>query len=1235
MEIFFKYLEKIIKNKYEYFINIIKNKYEKIEAYVDDDGTIDTSKIVYEDLAPKDNIDKDGVYAKALDWALGNDNILNIALTGPYGSGKSSILRTYKKKRPNNTYLNVSLASFRKDGTDYKDKNNKEYSKNNTLDEIEIEKSILQQLFYRVKSEKIPYSRFGKIKNLKSKELIKKIGFIVITSIVGIVIFFPNTINIVKSNASILTSFKFSNNLIIILYIIFFIFSFKILIDILKYFNKGLKLSKINLQKAEIELEKSNDESIFNRYLDEILYFFEVTKYNVLFIEDLDRFDDVNIFTKLRELNSLINNSQQINKKVVFIYAIKDEMFTNKNRTKFFDFIIPVIPVINASNSGELLFKKIKKDKLDKSICEKFINDITIYIDDMRILNNIYNEFIIYKQTLSDVSLNLKNLLSIIVYKNIYPDDFAKLQFNEGIVYQAFEKKNKVISEESRNIKEKYLKLEEKLKFIEKEHLNSIKELNGAFLLELCQGETDFTNIIVNNESYNFSDILEDSFDISVFYDQTINVQYRYSSNINITMKEIDDKLGNEKSFLERVKIIKLKNKSSKEDIKQEISALRRKETLIKSWSLSKTIQKVGVESIFEETTIKQKKLIIFLLRHGYIDEMYQIYITYFYPGSLTKNDMNFIMSIKDQEALEPTYELKKIDKIIDRLNINEFERNEVLNYNLVEFILENNIKYQEYFKVILEQLSNELYSSITFIDSFKNITMHKELFIKSLCNNWSNIWFYIENKSNFPLLKKDEYLKDIIVLGDIEDITKINKENILTKYISGKFDLINLMSEENGTEKIKKIIKNLGVKFKNVDSVSEDNELLEFIFENNLYEINKTMIESIIQQKDANSLQNIYRRNYTIIKQINYAPLYMYINENLNQYIEDVFLKLENNDIETEEAVIELLNNEQLNKKLKHKIIDKEGVNISNITSINKELWSKVISSFKIEISWFNLINYYDFVREIDEVVISFLNKENNCDILSKEKLNKNNNFEDELYEEFSENIILSKKISENVFLKLSQSIPYSYDEFDASSLSGYRVCSMINCKLLDFTLKNYNNLRQTHKDKLILFIERNIDVYVEEQNIYEVDSNDIFNILNSKTVTIEQKVIVINKMDKGIVDDDLNLSKLICDILLKCTGNIRINKQLLENIFENPFPETKKIRLLTKQINYLDNQSITDYLIMVGKQYENITATGKRPLIDDSDINRELLRQLIANGYISSFREDKHKLRVQTKLR
>lgn len=153
--------------------------------------------------------------------------------------------------------------------------------------------------------------------------------------------------------------------------------------------NNGVKESQIvtiNFEDLDYE-ELTNYKKLYN-YLDEILYFFEVNNYNIVIFEDLDRFKNPEIFVKLRELNFLINNYEKVDRKVVFIYAIKDDVFLSKERTKFFYFIIPVIPYLNSTNSYEILRKYVLK--VSTSIDEDYINDIAPYIDDMRLMNLIF-----------------------------------------------------------------------------------------------------------------------------------------------------------------------------------------------------------------------------------------------------------------------------------------------------------------------------------------------------------------------------------------------------------------------------------------------------------------------------------------------------------------------------------------------------------------------------------------------------------------------------------------------------------------------------------------------------------------------------------------------------------------------------------------------------------------------------------------------------------------------------
>ncbi len=64
----------------------------------------------FEKLTPIDNAQIDA-YSEALDFAFEHDDIKNVAITGPYGAGKSSILESYKKGKEL-SFLHVSLAHF-------------------------------------------------------------------------------------------------------------------------------------------------------------------------------------------------------------------------------------------------------------------------------------------------------------------------------------------------------------------------------------------------------------------------------------------------------------------------------------------------------------------------------------------------------------------------------------------------------------------------------------------------------------------------------------------------------------------------------------------------------------------------------------------------------------------------------------------------------------------------------------------------------------------------------------------------------------------------------------------------------------------------------------------------------------------------------------------------------------------------------------------------------------------
>jgi hypothetical protein len=127
--------------KLKQFINGLINTAKKIPVFRENSS--------FTDLTPIDNADPDGSYSEAISFALKNSRIKNIALTGPYGSGKTSIIRTYEKNN-NYKFLNISLASFKEED-------------NKSIEKTLIERSILQQMLYGADANKLPYSRFKRI----------------------------------------------------------------------------------------------------------------------------------------------------------------------------------------------------------------------------------------------------------------------------------------------------------------------------------------------------------------------------------------------------------------------------------------------------------------------------------------------------------------------------------------------------------------------------------------------------------------------------------------------------------------------------------------------------------------------------------------------------------------------------------------------------------------------------------------------------------------------------------------------------------------------------------------------------------------------------------------------------------------------------------------------------------------------------------------------------------------
>ena len=457
-------------------------------------------------------------YVKRLEKALrGEDTkIHNIALSGVYGSGKSSILEKVvedlEEERPHTTRT-ISLAPLAaqlkeqddkktdfvsdKDGSASKEPSgaSPKPSNDSSITNL-IQKEIIKQLLYGTDPRKIPASHFHRMNEIGlGKQLLSSLAC-------GMLLLF--IFNIYKWPYSYiqkpLTWLPIPTSITKILAEIVIIGLLSIAtFALLHYFGTRIHLAKIDVGTAGITLGENSD-SYFDQYLDEIIYIFEKTGIRTVFFEDLDRFQDAQIFDSLRELNQILNNdpklrrtestiqrisrqlhfSRSAGKKnsqpstpIQFIYAIHDAIFSNQyvsiadeqvsnkeslahsfSRAKFFDLIIPVVPFVSASNSYQIALETLE-DVFDAND-PQMINLLELVADavpDKRTWINIRNEFIVYKEQLlnpkrTNLGLSPVKMLAILIYKNCYLDDAIKLQNGRSRLDHIYKEIREIIQED-------------------------------------------------------------------------------------------------------------------------------------------------------------------------------------------------------------------------------------------------------------------------------------------------------------------------------------------------------------------------------------------------------------------------------------------------------------------------------------------------------------------------------------------------------------------------------------------------------------------------------------------------------------------------------------------------------------------------------------------------------------------------------------------------------------------
>lgn len=1192
---------------------------------------------------------------------LQKNDARNIALTGPYGSGKSSVLLTLKEKYSKYNYLDISLATLKPDevrekpylgngvGTDTKnggtsknpnsDKNEDANKKSITSENLNrlIEYSILQQLIYREKQSIIPNSRFKRIIYIE-KWKVRSISVFVLLEIIALgILFKPKWCHI--DWLYNLLSISWLNTVAYLISIVFLLlFSYWITCKVIRDFS-NCKLNKLNLKDGEIELKENT--SIFNKHMDEILYFFQMTQYDVVIIEDLDRFETTDIFLKLRELNNIINSSKVIKRKkigkkkqsIVFIYAVRDDMFKDSDRSKFFDYISTIIPIVNPSNSNAKLKDELKERGIT-DINDDGISDIAFFIDDMRLLKNIANEYVQYREKLVTSlkwgnSLSPVKLLAMMTYKNYFPRDFAELHYGRGTVYKCLRLKDALIEKNIEEIDKQIedAKLENK-RIYEKIQVSE-KELRTIYVYAILRHLTTSNEPVFSidiNESY---ENIQDIIDNENLFNELIKkerIHYKYvsystidSNFSDIKFKSIEKEIDPNNSYQERLAVARNKISSQKNDIQK----IELKKDEIRSKTFCELAQNINLLELDDYKALKVPSMIEYFLKKGYINEDYYDYISYFHEGLITKQDWEFVLNLKLNRPQDPRYHIEKLQNCIKKIPESVYKTKAILNIDILDFLISNkNIedertysrKYNRFIKTIRDSKSYD-FIAIYYMWGKARPDFFKDLFAKYKDTLWKP---FVDVDKNFL----DTFMVIWFIYGESE--YGIEKSE---SWIENNYQFITENISRLTIDHISKLIETKKYLFKELNNTVPD--LIDIIIKNGAYLINSNNITVLVNHLLRTTDINEESVNLSTIHDTGCDELIKSAHDNLKDYITEIF-KEPFSKKETERALVYILGTDKLSDDEKKMYLSGQERTISQTLLAEEKDKTLAIQLFLITPSWSEVYDYMvlkgNKVTEELSSYISHYKKE----LVQSKMVEKDK--EQELLTKLTGTNVLAFDTYQKILDKFNQC---EFTNTDLSELEPQRVALLISKDMIKYTAENTKMLQSSFDEDIqSKYILQHKEDFVKDYTAILYSAKLATILLSSDKLDDFEKAEIVKLLKTSDLEGSQELADTVLSLLTKIEIDLDLDFDLNIAILANATNVKHKIALICYNVEKnanLNENDIQRMLKTLPGQYVPLIDMENDSLITDEYGIESLLKVLRNVDYISSYEKTKDGFRVK----
>ncbi|MCP1315341.1 MULTISPECIES: hypothetical protein [unclassified Halomonas] len=408
-----------------------------------------------------------------------------------------------------------------------------------------------------------------------------------------------------------------------------------------------------------------------------------------------------------------------------------------------------------------------------------------------------------------------------------------------------------------------------------------------------------------------------------------------------------------------------------------------------------------------------------------------------------------------------------------------------------------------------------------------------------------------------------------------------------------------------------------LNFEIQDLASIKKHTEIVRVIFEKGLYKLTILNLEFIYKSILGNDdLKPMRERNYTTIRSLNNAALLQRVERDIDLYLAKVLLTLKENSNEDVSAILAIVQQDKLDIEKLGEFLERQVTRLPYLEDLPEKLYLMVFEINSIEPNWINCLEFMRSEVFDKDVLLKYLDR----DIIRMAILQHTIPCDSGSLK-LRQFLINAGTLSDTSYKEYVHALPNPFKKLPGG-LESSKLRILVEEEKIHFTQENLNNLAD-NRDLQILFVAVNINSYIEDPEAFKID-DEFREELLKLDISELTKLGIVELMDLEKLSAIPERSALIGPIINNANNEVsKVNACVAQSIIINSTEAGVQISLFNKYHSLMNDDEVRHVLANLKTPFSDIKVGFKRPRLNNTLINRNLISWLDERNIISSWSE------------